>query len=319
MKFFDAATVWSLGFTGAADAITQALVDGFDPSGDPPREAADTSNGSILMMPSEVGDVAGIKVLTLAPDNPQRGLPKIQGHYLLFDAATMTLKAMLDGEALTSLRTPALSIAAARPFLRRFADDAVGGAGPTVAILGAGPQGVGHARALEEDLGGLGPVTFIVRNPDGADADAHAVGTVVGADSDEARQALADAHIVVCATGASEALFEVGDVRDDVLVIALGSHLPEAREVPAELMGRATVVVEDEGAALREAGDVIRAIADGALKESDLTSMTSLLSGDTGSIADGWAERGPAVVKTVGMGWQDLAVARAIALRSDEA
>jgi hypothetical protein len=48
----------------------------------------------------------------------------------------------------------------------------------------------------------------------------------------------------------------------DVVVVAVGSHEPDAREVDAPLLGRATVVVEDVGTALREAGDVVLAIAE---------------------------------------------------------
>lgn len=317
MRNVDATTIISFGYPAAADAIISALESGFDPAGDPPRASVDVDNGALLLMPSEVGQAAGLKLLTLAPGNPERGLPKIQGHYLLFDSDTLSPNAMLDGEALTSLRTPALSIAAARPFLSRYAPGGIAGVGeegPTVAIFGAGPQGVGHAEALTAEMGSLESVTFIVRKPDGASEAAKSAGTVVEGGSREAVRALADAHIIICATGASEALFEAEQVRDNVLVIALGSHLPEAREVPAELLEHATVVVEDRGAALREAGDVIRAIADGAITEGDLISMKDLVdAGVYRGEAPPGSPAGPVVVKTVGMGWQDLAVATAIA------
>lgn len=47
--------------------------------------------------------------------------------------------------------------------------------------------------------------------------------------------------------------------------MAVGSHEPDAREPDAALLGRATVVVEDARTALREAGDVVMVIADGAV------------------------------------------------------
>lgn len=314
----------SLGYSGAADAITQALLDGFDPSGDPPRSSVDLSAGSFLLMPSEVGETAGLKLLTFAPGNPTKGLPKIQGHYLLFDSATLSPSAIIDGEALTALRTPALSLAAARPFLERFSAGPAGPTQPAVAIFGAGPQGVGHAAALKEELGDLESVTFIVRNPEASGDAAREAGHVVASGSENAQAALANAHIIVCATGAREALFAADQVRKDALVIALGSHFPEAREVPAALVARSTVVVEDRGAALREAGDVIRAISDGALDASALVEMKDLLSGknreEEFSGPDGAASpkgsEGPVVVKTVGMGWQDLAVAAEVVRRN---
>ena len=48
---------------------------------------------------------------------------------------------------------------------------------------------------------------------------------------------------------------------DHATVVAIGSHEPEARETDDALARRATVVVESRVSALREAGDVIGAIA----------------------------------------------------------
>ena len=71
------------------------------------------------------------------------------------------------------------------------------------------------------------------------------------------------ADVVVCATTARTPLFDSTLLTDDVIVIAIGSHEPDARELDGALMGRAQVVVEDVATALRECGDVVLAIADG--------------------------------------------------------
>jgi len=47
-------------------------------------------------MPSQTSRAAGVKVVTVAPGNPARGQPRIQAVYLLFDAATLSLRATLD-------------------------------------------------------------------------------------------------------------------------------------------------------------------------------------------------------------------------------
>lgn len=74
----------------AVEAIASALEAGFDPATDTPRSAAHTSRGHFLLMPSEAGAHAGVKVATVAPRNPAAGLPRIQASYLLFDAETLT-------------------------------------------------------------------------------------------------------------------------------------------------------------------------------------------------------------------------------------
>jgi ornithine cyclodeaminase/alanine dehydrogenase-like protein (mu-crystallin family) len=103
-------------------------------------------------------------------------------------------------------------------------------------------------------------------------------------------------------------VFDSTLLRDDAVVIAVGSHEPDARELDAALLGRATVVVEDVATALREAGDAVLAIAEGALTADDLVPMRDVVTGAVTPPADR-----PLVFKSVGMSWQDLVVAEAVA------
>jgi ornithine cyclodeaminase/alanine dehydrogenase-like protein (mu-crystallin family) len=105
VRFLDADAVAALGPAAAVEAIIQALRGGLDPSADPARMSLDLTNGQFLLMPSETSAAAGVKVVTVAPDNPSRGLPRIQAAYVLFDQDTLALQAVLDGAALTTLRT----------------------------------------------------------------------------------------------------------------------------------------------------------------------------------------------------------------------
>jgi ornithine cyclodeaminase/alanine dehydrogenase-like protein (mu-crystallin family) len=91
------------------------------------------------------------------------------------------------------------------------------------------------------------------------------------------------------------------------IVIAVGSHEPDARELDTPLLGRATVVVEDVATALREAGDVVLAIADGALLATDLVPMRDAVIKPHALALDR-----PLVFKSVGMAWQDLVIAEAV-------
>ena len=115
------------------------------------------------------------------------------------------------------------------------------------------------------------------------------------------------ADVVVCATSARSPVFDSALLRDDAVVVAVGSHEPDARELDAPLLGRATVVVEDIATALREAGDVVLAIAESMLTAADLVPMRDVLTGDVALPTDR-----PLVFKSVGMSWQDLVVAAAV-------
>ena len=112
------------------------------------------------------------------------------------------------------------------------------------------------------------------------------------------------ADVVVCATSARSPVFDSALLRNDVVVAAVGSHEPNARELDAPLLNRATVVVEDVATALREAGDIVMAIADGAMTADDSVSMRDVVTGAVTLPGDR-----PLVFKSVGMSWQDLVVA----------
>ena len=296
MRYLDADAVAALGPAAAVRAVTDALRGGLDPAADPPRLPVGLAHGQFLLMPSETAAAAGVKVATVAPDNPARGLPRIQAAYLLFDRETLALRAVLDGTALTTLRTPAVSVAAVLPALP---DRPL-----RVAVVGAGPQATGHVAALAA-VRPLQAADHLVRDPSRTPLDAIALG------SPQAAEVLQSADVVVCATSARSPVFDSALLRDDAVVVAVGSHEPDARELDAPLLGRATVVVEDVTTALREAGDVVLAIAEGALTAGDLVPVRDVVTGAVTAPTDR-----PLVFKSVGMSWQDLVVATAVLERS---
>jgi ornithine cyclodeaminase len=292
MRFLDEDAVHALDPAAAVRAITDALRGGVDPATDPPRLPVRLSHGEFLLMPSEAASAAGVKVVTVAPDNPSRGLPRIQAAYLLFDAETLALRAVLDGTALTTLRTPAVSVAAVLP---RLPERAL-----RVAVVGAGPQARGHVETLRA-VRPLARVTHLVRDPSRTTVPAVRLGSA------DAEEALRTCDVVVCATSARSPLFDSELLPADVVALAVGSHEPAARELDGALLGRATVVVEDARTALREAGDVVLAIEDGALDAADLVPMRDVVTGAAALPAGR-----PLVFKSVGMSWEDLVVAEAV-------
>ena len=120
---------------------------------------------------------------------------------------------------------------------------------------------------------------------------------------------LEEADLVVCATTARTTLFDSRLLGDRTIVVAVGSHEPEAREVDAAFCARSCVVVEDPQTALRECGDVIQAIAEGALGPEDLVPLRAVARGDRPPTAE------PVLFKGSGMSWQDLVVAEAVLSR----
>ncbi len=306
MRFIDAATIDdALSPLDAVGAVTAALREGLDPSADPPRALAPTRNGHFLLMPAESGATAGVKVATVAPGNPTLGRPRVQATYLLFDAETLSLRAVLDGTALTNRRTAAVSFAAVGDALARVE-------GPVrVVVFGGGPQALAHLDTAAAVLGRpLDEVTVALRRPDRAPAEVLARGVVVPSEGPTLAATLVRAHLVVCATTARTPLFGADAIAPGAIVVAVGSHEPDARELDPALLARATVVVEDTATAAREAGDVVLALAAGALTAESLVPLAAFARNGL-SAPDGR----PLIFKSVGMAWEDLVVARAVADR----
>ncbi|HVD58143.1 MAG TPA: ornithine cyclodeaminase family protein [Thermoleophilaceae bacterium] len=261
---------------GAVEALEEALRAGFDPETDPPRSAVEVGRGELLVMPSSAGGHAAVKLVSVG------GEPRIQGLCVLFDGETLAPVALLDGIALTNLRTPAVSALAVRrlaaPGARRLL------------VFGRGPQAHAHAEAMRA-LQPIEQVDVIGREHDG-DVDA----------------LVAAADIICCCTTARQPLFDGELVADDATVVAIGSHERDAREVDDTLVRRASVVVESRASALREAGDVIQAVESGALEEDQLLTLAQLVR-DQPALREGR----PRLFKSTGMAWEDVVVAAAVA------
>jgi ornithine cyclodeaminase len=290
----------------AVEALDAALQTGFDPATSPARSNVPLTHGSLLLMPAEAGRFVGVKIASVAPDNPAAGLPKIQGTYLLMSAATLEPLAVLDGAALTEIRTPALSALGVKYLAREDAP-------LRVTLFGTGPQAFGHMAAVAS-VREIGRVAVVGRTPEKSDEMAsRLVGVGFDAYASTSSESVPDADLVLCCTSAARPLFRGGTVRDDAVVVAMGSHEPDVREVDTALVERSTVYVEDVDTALREAGDIVMALGEGGVTADDLRTLRSLVLDGPARPVDG--RRGPALYKTVGMGWEDLVVA-ALAYRS---
>jgi ornithine cyclodeaminase/alanine dehydrogenase-like protein (mu-crystallin family) len=298
LRVLDATEVTAaLPMAAAIDAVRAALLAGLDPATDPARSVIPLPHGQILTMPAWWDRFAGVKVVTVAPDNPAAGLPRVQGAYLLLDGPTLTPLALLPGAELTTIRTAAVSALAADLLAEPDATNLV--------VFGAGPQARGHVAALRA-VRPIRQVVVVGRNPDRAAE----LATLCAQDGLDARTGTAEdvatADVIACCTTARTPLFDGNLLRTNATVIAVGSHEPDAVEVDARTVTRSTVVVETCPTALREAGDVIQPVRAGLLDPGTLLELAALV---RGAAVD---RTRPRLFKSVGMAWEDLVLAAAI-------
>jgi ornithine cyclodeaminase len=225
-------------------------------------------DGTALFMPAylhETGELA-VKIVSVFPDNPPRGLDLIQAVVVALDPTTGAPAALLEGSTLTAIRTGAGSGAATDLLARRDAR--------VVAIIGTGVQ----ARTQLEAVCTVRPIKQVrVYSPDRRHAQAFA-GEMAGRGpipqsirvTDSANEAVAQADVVCTATTSSTPVFDGSRLWPGTHINAVGSYTPEMQEVDAQTVRRARVVVDSREAALAEAGDLIVPIRQGVITEEHI-------------------------------------------------
>lgn len=284
------------------DALESALSSAAAPGNTPARSFVSVDSGQLILMPAEVGGDVGVKVVSVAPHNPERGLPRIQGVHIVFDGATLTPRALVEAATLTLRRTAGLSALAVNYLAPDAAD--------TLLVFGTGPQALAHVLAINA-VRPLSEVVIVGRRPDAVDG----VVAEVSALGLNARGGVVDdvgnVDLVACCTGSAEPLFDSGLLRAEACVVAIGSHDPGSREVDTALVQRATVVVETRSSALQQAGDIVLAMADGVAASDAITGdLAELLLGKVHP-----ASGLPRLFKGVGEAWSDVVVAAAAVKR----
>jgi ornithine cyclodeaminase len=178
-------------------------------------------------------------------------------------------------------------------------------------VIGTGAQAADQVRAVRA-VRPIDHVTLVGRDRARADALATALADELGDAPVEVvldvDAALAAADVVCCATTAQEPLFSVDALPEQVHVNAIGSFRPTMRELPDELLGGGLVVIDDRAAILEESGEILHALAAGAITADDLVELGVALT-------EGLDRTPRTSFKSVGVAVQDWAVARLLADR----
>ena len=245
------------------------------------RTTVALAGGDLLVMPAALDGMAGVKTVMVQPGNADRGEPVIQGSYLLIDAIRGRPVATLDGAALTLLRTPAASALATQALAHPDAR--------TCVVIGTGPQGLAHERAMRWAVPALQTITVVGR-------------------AVEVEKLVGGAQIICTCTSSPTPLFNGRLVAAGTHLNAIGAYHRDQCELDGALMNRSSIVVDDYDAARAEAGDIVLADAWG------------VVIGDLHDVVCGRVTRTSAdeitVFKSVGVAIEDLAVARLAAQRA---
>ena len=272
------------------------------------------SAGMLGLMPAYRGGgqpAYSLKAVCIFPANPALGLDAHQGVVVLFDGATGRPTAVLNGSAVTSIRTAAVTALATRVLAREDAR--------SLAILGSGVQAAAHLRSLLL----VRPFAQVrVYSPNATRAGAfveraraeHGDATRIETAA-SAREALAGADVVVTATNSATPVLERAWLAAGAHVNAIGASLVSARELDVATVAAAELFADSRESLANEAGEFRLALAEGAIAGSEhvLAELGEVVIGARPG------RSGPSaltVFRSLGIGVEDLAAAELAVARA---
>ena len=274
----------------------------------PLRIAITPPDGIALYMPAYLKEAGALacKVVTVYKNNPAKhNMPTTIGKVLVQDPKTGDVICIMDGGYLTAIRTGAVSGVATKYLARKDKGQKVG-------IFGAGVQGKAQlwAMAVTRDITKAYVYDSIeAAIPKFVEEMSTKLGLeVVKATSPE--QILEEADIICTTTTSPTPLFDGSKVREGTHINGIGSHTPNARELDTAIIKRAKVIADSYEACLKEAGDIIIPINEGAIDKSHM--YAELGEVVTGKKPARVGDKEITLFKSNGLAIQDVATAKLV-------
>lgn len=262
------------------------------------------------VMPASIDgrQAVGTKLVTVYPSNHAKGLTSHLATILLLDHATGGLMALLDGRYITEARTAAVSAVSVQQLARPGAT--------SLAILGSGVQAHSHLEAIRHvrDLTDVRVWSPTAANRERFAREASAAtGLSVRACATPA-DAVCGAGVIVLATASKTPIVDDADIAEGAHICAVGACRPDQREMPTALVQRARLFVDSRAAALKEAGEVLLPIGEGAITSAHIVGEL----GDVinGTVAGRLDDTQVTIFKSLGMAVEDVVAAQLAVIRA---
>ena len=259
------------------------------------------ADSTLLLMPAwNPSKNAGVKIVTVSPENGQFDLPSIQGTYIYFDAIKGSIKAILEARSLTVKRTASASALASSYLSRKDAS--------SLLMIGTGALSINlikaHAavRPIKEVFiwgRNFKKATALANELENESFTVSAIKTI--------EEKIADVAIISCATLSKSPLVLGTYLKAGQHVDLVGAFKKDMREADDETITKASVYVDTFQGGLKESGDIVTPLQNGTLKEEDIKAdLFQLCSNQkTGRSS----EKEITLFKSVGHALEDLAAA----------
>jgi len=278
--------------------LAHAYERGDDPRAAPPKVVARRGGMWLRALAAVSGSGAAMGAKIIA-----KGRPKGADHFIaLWDTETSKLVCLMDGKNVTAMRTAGTSAVAVDRIAPKEA--------LRVAVLGSGREASTHVAAVAT-VRTLKSLAVFSPTPANREAFARKHGAELGVEcraTDTARAAVEGADLVIAAARSHDEspILHGAWLQPGMMVVSIGSTVPEQREVDPEVAARADVIVADVPEEVaHETGDMIAARAAGVAFEHKIVPLGEVV---RGARAVRQSRDNIVLFKSVGSGLQDIAV-----------
>lgn len=259
------------------------------------------------MMPGAIGNPAcfGMKLISLFPGNPARGLSSHRGALVLFESETGGAIAMMDASLLTAIRTAAASGVATRALARKDAT--------SLAIIGYGEQAEHHLDAMLavrniQQLHVAG--RFAEKAATFCEKAAQKYPSLKVTSGDDVHAAVKEADIICTVTASPTPILQGDWITPGTHLNIVGSSIPTMREIDDKMVERASIWVDYLPSTLAQAGEIIEMINAGKITKDHIKGEIGKVL--MGNLAGRTSENDITLYRSLGVAAQDLASAHHI-------
>lgn len=276
------------------------------------RTVVGLPGGNVMgFMPAYLADgFFGAKILSVYPANSQEGYPSHQGQVLLFEMEHGQVVASVDANAVTKIRTGAVSAVASKYLAN--ADSRV------LAILGTGEQAESHFEAMLEVFP-LERVKIWGRTGEKAKklAETYRSKYKVAIEAcQNVQEAVADADIVCTVTSSKTPILQCAWLKKGAHVNLVGACTAAARECDSDVIVNGKVFGDSKESVFKESGDFLIPLNEGRITENHFRGTIGQVI--SGAISGRSSRDELTVFDALGIAGEDIASAASLYLKKKQ-
>jgi alanine dehydrogenase len=219
--------------------------------------------GDFRAMPAFVDEVAGLKWVSVYPNNWRYNLPSVMATIVLCNASTGCPLAVMDGTYITNMRTGAIGGVAVKYLAKKNSS--------TIGLIGAGVQARTQLMAISEVLPKIKEVKVLDQRRDASIRFGDDIGLVLGLNIRpvETIEEATQADIVVTTTPSREPIVKGQHVRPGTHINAIGADAKGKQELESDLLKQAKIIVDNIEQATHS-GEINVPLSEGVIKVEDI-------------------------------------------------